>query len=229
MDVFLVPVGADRHELYCEHGDVDLPPGDPAASPRSLRQRVMDAFRRALHEGEEERRRRAGDPHAPAPLPRGRIRRWITTRLAEAVAEQRLLWHLRTEPQVHLFFPDDLPEARAHELARASLQSDLEKHRLWGIIDAALAILCAPVALLPGPNLPAYYFLFRAVGHFLAMRGAQHGLKRVAWDARPSAPLTKVRAAFGLDVDVRTTRVAEVGASLGLDHLSAFVEGARRS
>jgi len=229
MDVFLVPVGVDRHELYCEHADLDLPPGTPDGSTRSIRQRLTETFRRALHEGDEERRRRAGDPQAAAPLPRGRVRRWITTRLAEAIAEQRLLWHLRREPQVHLFYPDDLPESRAHELARASLQSDLEKHRLWAIIDASLAILCAPVALLPGPNLPAYYFVFRAVGHFLAMRGAQHGLKRVAWDARPSAPLSNVRAALSVDPDARTARVAEVGASLGLDHLTAFVEGARRS
>jgi Mitochondrial K+-H+ exchange-related len=231
MDVFLVPVGADRHELYCEHGDVEVAPAGPGAAKPSIRQRIMDAFHRALHEGEEERRRRAADPQAPSPLPRGRVRRWIVTRIAEAVAEQRLLWHLRREPQVHVFYPDDLPEARAHELARASLQSDLEKHRLWCIIDASLAILCAPVALLPGPNLAAYYFLFRAVGHFLAMRGARHGLKRAAWDARPSAPLSTLRTALALDADARTARVAEVGAALGLDHLSAFVEGAsaRRS
>jgi len=221
MDVFLVPVGPDRHELYCEHVAPE-PESTDEAGRRSIWRRLTDTFRHALKEGEAERLRPATQ-HAP---PRGRLRRWITRRLAEAVAEQRLLWHLRSEPDAALVHPDDLPESRARDLARASLRSDLDKHRRWCVIDTAVAIATAPLTVIPGPNLPAYYFVFRAVGHFLSMRGAQHGLTGVVWTYRPSAPLTTLRTLAGLDQDARAARAVEVGAALGLEHLARLVEGA---
>ena len=85
------------------------------------------------------------------------------------------------------------------------------------MIDTLLALLCAPFTLIPGPNLPAYYFVFRAVGHFLAMRGAQHGLSRITWTYRASAPLASMRAAVALDADARAAEVEHVGAQLGLE------------
>jgi len=221
MDVFLVPLGPDDHELYCEPVASEPAPAD-AAGPRSIWRRLTETFRRAVKEGEDARHQ-APSPHAAS---RGRIRRWLTKRLAEAVAEQRLLWHLRTEPAATLIHPDDLAEGRARDLMQASLRSDLDKHRLWCVIDAALAVASAPLTVIPGPNLPAYYFVFRAVGHFLSMRGAQHGLNGVAWTCRPSAPLTTLRSLAGLDDAARATRVDEVGAALGLEHLARLVEGA---
>ncbi|MFI5177226.1 MAG: hypothetical protein ACHQO8_01595 [Vicinamibacterales bacterium] len=220
MDVFLVPVGPDDHALYCEPAAVEPTPAEDPG-PRSIWRRATDTFRRAVKEGEEERHRPAAQ-HPPA---RGRMRRWITKRLAEAVAEQRLLWHLRTEADADLVHPDDLPETRARDLTRASLRSDLDKHRLWCVIDAALAIASAPLTIIPGPNLPAYYFVFRAVGHFLSIRGAQHGLTGVVWRYRPSAPLTSLRTLTGLDDEARAARVDDVGAALGLEHLARLVEG----
>ncbi len=223
MDVFLVPVGGDRHELYCEHAEPE-PPVDVASGGRSLRRRLTDAFHRALHEGEEERRRRrAGERADPS---RGRMRRWITVRLAEAAAEQRLLWHLRRATHAQLIYPDDLTEARAGEIRDASLRTDLDKHRLWAVVDTAITVLLAPVALLPGPNLPAYYFVFRAVGHFLSMRGAQRGLRGVSWTYVGSAPLTELRASFHLDASARSAQVDATAAALGLERLAPFLAGA---
>ena len=73
--------------------------------------------------------------------------------------------------------------------------------------------------------------MFRAVGHFLAMRGAQHGLSRITWTYRASAPLASMYAAVALDADARAAEVEHVGAQLGLSNLALFVEGAsgRRS
>ncbi len=221
MDVFLVPVAVDRHELYFEHEHADPETGRDAPA-RSIRQRLTDTFRRAVKEGEEARRRGPDAHH----LPKGRVRRWITTRLAEAVAEQRLLWHLRTADDAELFYPDDVPELRARDLSRHALQADLQKHRRWCAIDTALTILCAPLTIVPGPNLPAYYFIFRAVGHFLSMRGAHVGLNRVVWRYVPSAALTTLRSVDALDADARAARVEEIGLALGLADLGAFVEGA---
>ena len=222
MDVYLVPVSPDRHELYCEHLVTDAAPDDPSPS-RTIRQRITATYRRALREGEEERRR-AADPSQPAH--RGRMRRWVTSRLAEAVAEQRLLWRLRRESAAELVYPAVLSETRAWEVARGCLRSDLDRRRLWCVIDTLVAIVCAPLTLVPGPNLPAYCFVFRAVGHFLAMRGAQQGLSRITWSYRPSAPLATMYAAVALDADARAAEVEHVGTELGLTDLAMFVEGA---
>ena len=221
MKVYLVPVSAKRHQLYCEH--IDLEPAPDDSSPtRTIREKVTAIYRRALREGEEERRR-GGAPPRPH---RGRVRRWVTSRLAEAVAEQRLLWRLRRESAVELLYPASLDESRAWEVARGCLRSDLDRRRLWCLIDTLVALLCAPLTLVPGPNLPAYYFVFRAVGHFLAMRGAQHGLSRITWTYEASAPLETMYAAVTLDADARAAQVEQVGNALGLTDLALFVEGA---
>src|SRR5262245_4150595 len=99
MDVYLVPASPDRYELHCEEASA-LPAGDTSHST-SLWGRAVSIFRAAIAEGEAERRRPAdSDPS------HGRIRRAITRRLAEAVAEQRLLWHLRREQSCRLVHPD---------------------------------------------------------------------------------------------------------------------------
>src|SRR4249920_2602835 len=211
MDVYLVPVALNRHELYCEHVDLEPAPDDPSPT-RTIREKITATYRNALREGEEARR----NP--------GSVRRWLTSRLAEAVAEQRLLWRLRRESAAELIYPAPLSETRAREVTRGCLRSDLDRRRLWCVIDTLLALLCAPFTLIPGPNLPAYYFVFRAVGHFLAMRGAQHGLSRIAWTYRASAPLASMYAAVALDADARAAEVEHVGAQLGLSDLALFVE-----
>src|SRR5262249_14149586 len=127
MNVYLVPVSAKRHELYCEPMDLELAPDDPSPT-RTIREKITAIYRRALHEGEEERRRQGSES---AHQHRGRIRRWITSKLAEAVAEQRLLWRLRRESGAELVYPSSLDETRAWEVARGCLRSDLDRRRLW--------------------------------------------------------------------------------------------------
>jgi hypothetical protein len=218
MDVYLVPVGDDRYELYCERAErVD----DGDAAPATGWRRVTSIFNRALAEGERAR-------HAPPPddeAPHGRVRRWFTRKLAEAVSEQRLLWHLRHETHVRLVHADDLTGPAAIDLSRKSLGADRDKHLRWTIVDASLALVCAPIALLPGPNVFAYYFVFRSVGHYLSWRGARQGLTVITWAPQSSPHLTALRQALQLSHDVRGQRVGEIAAALGLDRLASFVDG----
>jgi hypothetical protein len=217
MDVYLVPVGDDRYELYCERAER----ADADASPPTGWRRVTAIFTRALAEGERAR-------HAPAPdneAPHGRARRWFARKLAEAVSEQRLLWHLRHETHVRLVHADDLTAPAAIDLSRKSLSGDRDKHLRWAIVDGTLALLCAPIALLPGPNVFAYYFLFRSGGHYLSWRGAGQGLTAITWDPQSSPHLTALRQALHLSPDVRSQRLDEIAAALGLDRLASFVDG----
>jgi hypothetical protein len=219
IDVFLVPMGGARHELYCETAQ----PVDDQVSRSGMRgwwQRAAAVFRRAVAEGEAERDRRQDDEAGP---PRGKLRRLITRKLAEAVAEQRLLWHLRKATGARLIHPDDLDPARALDLTREQCKRDHDKHRLWCVIDALLTVASTPIALLPGPNVLAYYFIFRTVGHYFSMHGARRGMAGIDWTTQPSAPLTAIRQALDLDAADREPRIDELAAALGLERLGAFV------
>jgi hypothetical protein len=218
MIVYLVPTGGSRYELYCEMATVVQTVGTRRTG---LIGRLVDGFTRALAEGEAEREGKAG----PDDAHRGRLRRFVTRKLAEAVAEQRLLWHLRTETAVVLRHPDDIEGEKALEVARAEFKSDRDRHRRWVIIDGLLLIASAPFAVVPGPNLFAYYFIFRLVGHYLSMRGAQQGLDRIIWTTEGSGELTSLRLAFGLGADERDARFEEIAQALGLNRFCAFITG----
>jgi hypothetical protein len=217
MDVFLVPTGADAHELYCEIAAV---PPTVDERPGTLWGRLTDTFRRMLAEAEAERHHEAQD----APVKRSRLRRAITRHVAEAVAEQRLLWHLRTEPTATLIHPDDLSASRAQEIARGLLAADFSKHRRWCVIDGLIAAITGPAFFfVPGPNVVSWYFAFRAVGHYLSMRGAQRG-RAMPWATRPTPHLTSLRAVFTLEPAARHFRLHEIARALGLDRLTVFVD-----
>ena len=220
MDVYAVPVGAGRHELYCEVEDPpDFDAGDGVR--RGAAARAVRRFRQMLADAERERQR-------PAPGPSGtwtgRLGRWLMRHMAEAIAEQRLLWHLRGQTRATLVHPVDLDARSAGEMLRRVLGRDRDHHGRWLVVDAALAAITGPLFFfVPGPNLIAYYFVFRAVGHFFAWRGARRGLDRVTWRFEASAPLGALGAALGLPPVERAARVQEVETSLRLRHLAAFV------
>ncbi len=218
MDVYLVPIGGDRYELYCEEPDE---PGDEGTdSPKTFIQRWMQRFRATLAEAEREHRQGHAEPVRGGWTARvkSRTMRWI----AESIAEQRLLWHLRRQTAGCLFYPDDIEEAHAVRLLRAQLGRDFDRHRFWLIVDGLGFVASGLLMLLPGPNLVAYYFAFRLIGHYLSLRGARQGLDRIAWTHEPSAPLSDLRHAIGLDEEVRERRVLDVASRLRLDHLATF-------
>lgn len=220
MDVFLVPIAPDRCELYCEVPDE--PHDTPGHAPRSRVQRLKHYFAVMLAEAEHERRHgRAEHDHTGwMGRVKARTMRWV----AEAVAEQRLLWHLRRQSGATLFFPDDMDEASAVAHLRKQLGHDFDRHRNWLVVDSLLFVASGVFFFVPGPNIVAYYFAFRMVGHFLSLRGARHGLQEVSWVNQPSAALTALRAAIALDPGAREQRVQDLADELRLEHLPRFIE-----
>ena len=221
MDVFLVPVGANQYQLYFEVDHDAEPVVADETSGSSWWRRQIDRFRAMLAEAERERLLRE---RGEVSEKRG-IGRWMMGKIAEVVAEQRLLWHLRTEERGRLRHPDDVEGAAAIGMTKAELARDFKKHRRWAVIDTLLAAILGPLLFfVPGPNIVAYYFLFRGVAHYLSMRGARQGLDRVAWETEKVSQLTDVRQALLLPRAERCARLDHIARSLGLDHLASFVE-----
>jgi len=220
MDVYLVPVGGERYELYCEVPDE---PQEAAAEPsQGFFQRLKHRFSAMLAEAEHQRRHGHADPAHLGWFGRLKARsmRWV----AESIAEQRLLWHLRRQEHACLYYPDDIDEALGVATMRRQLGRDFEKHRFWLIIDSIGFIASGLLFLVPGPNVLAYYFAFRMVGHYFSLRGARQGLAGVVWISERSTPLSELRRAMALDGEERVRRVHDVADALRLEHLAKFFE-----
>jgi hypothetical protein len=220
MDVYLVPVGAERYELYCEVPDEpEEVEGEPA---KGFIAGLKARFSSMLADAERERRQGPSDQPPAGWLARAKARtmRWV----AESIAEQRLLWHLRRQESACLFYPDDIDEQPAVLCLRRQLRRDFDKHRFWLIIDSVGFVASGALFLVPGPNVVAYYFAFRMVGHYLSMRGARQGLNGVVWSNEKSAPLADLRRAIGLNSEERDRRVHDVALALHLEHFVKFFE-----
>jgi hypothetical protein len=218
MNVYLVPVGADRYELYCE---IPEDPEDADDSPGLFR-RLTNRFHEMIAEAERERRQGTPPGEGRGWLSRVRARtlRWV----AESIAEQRLLWHMRHQTTAVLHYPDDTDEDQAVKILRQQLARDYDKHRFWLVIDSLLTLAAWPLSFVPGPNFLLYFFIFRIVGHYLSLRGAKRGLSVVEWRCHPSAPLAELRKLLTLDPVVRESRVQAVAATLRLEHLESFFQ-----
>lgn len=218
MTVYLVPAGPSRFALYSEASSAD--DGERPDAPPSVWTRLRASFRRAVDEGEAEARGEV----APDPT-RSRFRRYITRKLAEVVAEQRLLWHLRHESRATLLHPDTMSSARALDIARTEFLGDYARHRRWLVIDALIVAVTGPVFFfVPGPNVVSWYFSFRAMGHFFSMKGARRGLTPEFFIAEPSLPLSGVAHALAGPSAERRDGLDAAARGLGLEKLSAFVE-----
>src|SRR4029078_10224616 len=131
MDVYLVPIGREHYELYCEVPDE---PDEPAEeSSAGFVTRMKQRFTALLAEGEREPARGPVEEQQGA---FARARAHTLRYIAESIAEQRLLWHLRRQGSACLFFPDDLDDRGAITLLRRQLGRDFDKHRFWLIVDS---------------------------------------------------------------------------------------------
>jgi hypothetical protein len=222
MDIYLVPLGRHPGELYCEFDDRQ-PPAD--ADDRPGWRRLLRRFQEGLAAFEAERRTRLSKASAAESRTRTqRLRDRAMGWLSERVAEQRLLWMLRSEAAVTAYYPDDSTAGDAERGVRGGLSRDRRRHLVWMIVDALVYVASLPLTPIPGPNVLALYFSFRAIGHLLSWRGAHQGLSRVRWQYIASAPLTDVRRLETLTGADREALARDVAARLGLRHLDMFVE-----
>jgi hypothetical protein len=222
MDIYLVPAGRNHYGLYCEADDrrrADEP--NPRAGWRAALSRH---FQRGLAFLEAERRERlaraaAAERRTAVQRVRDRALGW----LAERVAEQRLLWLLRSAGAATAHHPNDMPSDDAERWVRSELRRDSRRHLLWMIVDASIYVASLPLTPIPGPNVLSLYFSFRAIGHFLSWGGAVNGIRKVRWTYAASAPLAELRRLPRLSPADQAALAREVGSRLNLHHLDRFV------
>ncbi len=219
MNVYFVPLGAGRLEPYFEHEDGEVPEELPAGTGFLGRMRAR--FAETLREAERQRHERTHQPPASA---LARLQRSLMRWIAERVAEQRLLWNLRSVDDAVLHVPDDMDLQAAEQAFRQSLQRDGDRHlRLLALHSLGL-IASAPVALIPGPNVFGYLFTFTVVGHFLSYRGARRGNGTVRWRVVANADLSEVGRALTATPPERRRLLHDVSQRLHLPRLVPFVE-----
>ena len=225
MDVFVIPIGPDRYELYSEQPVAGEEPIEPETTGwiGRLRRRFGGMVRAA------EQHHRSGG--APDGTPKGwaaQIQDRALAWAAERIAEQRLLWNLRGESAATAAHPADMTFTEVHALILDTLQHDHDRHFKWMIIDGLLFLVTfvalGPLfILIPGiANLPAIYFGFRTIGHFLSMRGSAHGLRHVRWSGRSCPPLGELRELAGLDPHAREDRLRDIAMRVRLEDLPKF-------
>ena len=220
MDVFVIPVGSNHYELYYEQQIEETEPDEEPASTGIIarfQRRFSELLREAEQHGDEEKDRAAA---SWTQRMQDRMMSWIARR----VAEQRLLWNLRKQERVVAVHPSDTAFEIVLPQIQQSLQRDFERHRFWLVLDTIGLIVSGLLAIVPGPNLIAYYFLFRVGGHWLSMRGANQGRHRVQWESRPCDPLSDLRGALLLPRRERYARVQQIAATLHLRNLPKFFE-----
>jgi hypothetical protein len=214
--VFLVPLGGQRYELYCERhhtGPDDEPSGTGWFA--GLRQKFSVMLKQA-----EENDEPAAESASVWAKMQGRMMAWV----AERVAEQRLLWNLRGRDAAVVTHPDDMPFEQVMEIARQALRADHRRHTRWLVVDTLLLIGSGIFFFIPGPNLIGYFFAFRVVGHWLSMRGAAHGRDKTSWTGRPSTAMTALRAAVERPAHERARAIEPIARELDLHRLTVFVD-----
>jgi len=228
MDVFVIPIGRDRYELYCEPS-ADADDDKDAVPAAGVIGRLRYRFGVVLRAAEDRQHRRRDARAASAGTePKTGLLKGVQDRMlgwvAQRIAEQRLLWNLRRQTSAVAAHPQDMTFEQVLTLVRRTLRRDYERHRVWLVVDTLGLVVSGPLALVPGPNVLAYYFVFRVVGHWLSMRGAAQGLHRVSWSGRPCPPLTELRDVAMLEPPARDARIHDVAARLRLQHLTTFFE-----
>lgn len=216
-----MPIGSGRFELYTEPAEDSAPgaaPHPPAGYWRRTIHRLHERWRHAAHAAAQATRGRdAGGRIA-------RARDWLVRRIAESIAEQRTLWSLRAVTAATLAYPSSLSDASASAGRERLLAHARRHHGRWLLINAAGVAVAAILVLLPGPNLIGYYFLFRAVGHYLSWRGARQGLDCISWRGSAEPALTALGALAHLPRNERAEQVAAIADGLHLPRLAAFFD-----
>ena len=141
---------------------------------------------------------------------------WLQKRISP---DEPVLRSLRGVGCIELYHPLTLTEEEAQTLWKEYLKSQQGRHTFWSVVNALVSPLTLLLAPLPGPNLIGYWFIYRAVCHWLARLGARNaGSDQVTTTFLSSGEL---EGPFGVEDD---ERIASLSSRLGLYGLDSFIK-----
>jgi Mitochondrial K+-H+ exchange-related len=156
---------------------------------------TQDGRRFFYHDASEDRPVQAGeDGSRAAGLWRWAERKWnavqktmdapdggVTRRIGQAWRwlhsfshpDETMLTQFGSTDEVALHYPASLPVERVQKAWTRFLKHRSRSHLFWMGVDAVALPFGTLLAVLPGPNVIGFWFLYRAVYHYLAVRGVR--------------------------------------------------------
>jgi hypothetical protein len=213
----LIPVGPARFELYSETpADDDSQPGHDAGRVRRWLHQAREQWRTLVDAA------RMGTATSGWP----KWRDTIVCNLAESLDEQRTMWALRKASVATVVYPSAIDQAAAAATLNQILSRAQRFHGQRLILWALLFVLSGVLFFVPGPNIVAYFFGFRAFGHLQSWRGARNAATSIAWTFQASDDLAELATLIHQSHGSRASRVDAIARRLHLEHLAAFFERA---
>ena len=100
--------------------------------------------------------------------------------------QEGMLGRLRHAQHLSVYHAVGLEPDRVEKDLLKHLRAGHRKHTKWFIVDAIVAGFGGILAPLPGPNVFFFYPAIRAMGHYLARKGARHAFRlSLSFDAEP--------------------------------------------
>ena len=142
---------------------------------------------------------------------------------------EQVFKRLRHASHLNLFYSPGLSEAEASEKFEALLIRQKNKHAFWAGVDFIISIVAFSLSLflipLPGPNVFLYYPALRTLSHYLARRGARHGLTIKKRCLSPLPLISDIEAVLNQRGSRREfARIHHLAQQLKLEHLPHFLE-----
>jgi hypothetical protein len=219
VNVYLIALGPGRYEPYYEHEDADETV--EAGEGQGLFARLSARFSAIIRDAERQRHEHT---HAAPRSRMARLQRRMMGWVAERVAEQRLLWRLRSEEAAVLHLPEGMDPDEGLRVFHTGLQKDGDRHRLLATVHGLGLLASAPFVVIPGTeSLRLLLHLHRGRPLPVVSRGATRSVPGALDGSvvgRCSANwLTRSGTGPG-----RFARIHAAADRLRLPHLARFVE-----
>ena len=207
MKIYLLSMDGGRCVFYSEGPEAvaEIEGAEPRRGMRGWAERKYKSLQAVLNESEKGvglRVRRAWE--------------WLQKRIPP---DEPLLRSLRGARAVTLHHSPSITEEEVRALWQGYLKSRQGRHMFWFIMNALVSPLTLLLAPLPGPNVIGYWFVYRAVCHWLARLGARN--------ARSEQFTTELLSTAALDgsFDAKDDeRIASLSSSFGLQGLDDFLK-----
>ncbi len=128
--------------------------------------------------------------------------------------DEAMLVQFASTSEVVLLYPASSPVERVQKAWRRYLKNRSRSHRFWAVANVVAIPFGALFFILPGPNVIGFWFVYRAVYHYLAVRGVgrvRRGAVPTRWRASEELDKPIARDDFGAPSHEALAAAAKLG------------------